>query len=331
MSGDRHVKVGIIGSGPAGYTAAVYAARAGLAPIVFQGIQPGGQLTITTDVENWPGDTSVLGPDLMARMEAQASELGVVLKADAIDSVDLDARPFRLLGDDGTRYTADTIIVATGACAKWLGLANETRYRGSGVSACATCDGFFFKGGVVAVVGGGNTAAEEALYLTNFAERVYLIHRRDTLRADRTNQARIHANPRVLPIWDTEVDDVVGDDRTITALMLRNVRNERVSRLDVDGLFVAIGHAPATQIFAGQLRMDDEGYILVEPGSTCTSVDGVFAAGDVQDKIFRQAVTAAGMGCMAALEAERFLARQNSRAIAALGDDAVPTTDENRA
>ncbi|MFD1033508.1 thioredoxin-disulfide reductase [Sphingomonas hankookensis] len=318
----RHSKVLIIGSGPAGYTAGVYAARAALSPVLVEGPQPGGQLTITTDVENWPGDESVLGPELMARMGEQVRKAGVDVVGDLIVEVDLTAAPFLAIGDGGTRYTADTIVVATGASARWLGLESETAYRGSGVSACATCDGFFYRNRICAVVGGGNTAVEEALYLTNFAEKVYLIHRRDTLRADRTNQARLHANPKIEMIWNAEVAEVLGDTGGVTAVALRDTRDGAISQLPVHGLFVAIGHDPATALFKGQLHMDDEGYILVTPGSTATSVPGVFAAGDVQDKLFRQAVTSAGMGCMAALEAERYLAGHNTHAIAADGADA---------
>lgn len=317
----RHSKVLIIGSGPAGYTAAVYAARAALAPTLIEGPQPGGQLTITTEVENWPGDASVLGPDLMARMGEQVRTAGVDVVSDMIVEVDLARTPFLAVGDGGTHYTADTIVVATGASARWLGLASETAYRGRGVSACATCDGFFYRGRVCAVVGGGNTAVEEALYLTNFAEKVYLIHRRDTLRADRTNQTRLHANQKIEMVWNAEVADVLGDGGGVTGVALRDTENGTFSQLAVHGLFVAIGHDPATTLFKGQLHMDDEGYILVTPGSTATSVPGVFAAGDVQDKLFRQAVTSAGMGCMAALEAERYLAGHNAHAIAADGAD----------
>lgn len=315
----RHSKVLIIGSGPAGYTAAIYAARAALVPILIEGPQPGGQLMITTDVENWPGDESVLGPDLMARMGNQVRKAGVDVVSDLIISVDLSRAPFLAIDDRDTHYTADTMIVATGASARWLGLDSETAYRGRGVSACATCDGFFYRGRVCAVVGGGNTAVEEALYLTNFAEKVYLIHRRDTLRADRTNQARLTANSKVEMIWNAEVAEVVGDGTVVTGISLRDTRDGAVSHLPVEGLFVAIGHDPATALFKGQLQMDDEGYILVAPGSTATSIPGVFAAGDVQDKLFRQAVTSAGMGCMAALEAERYLAGHNSHAIAVDG------------
>lgn len=323
MADTVHSKILIIGSGPAGYTAAVYAARAALEPMLIEGLQPGGQLMITTDVENWPGDVSVLGPDLMARMGEQAAAVGTKLVPDTIVSVDLTQRPFLAIGDGGEHYSGDAMIIATGASARWLGLESETRYRGGGVSACATCDGFFHRGRTVVVVGGGNTAVEEALYLTNFAERVYLVHRRDALRADRTNQARLHANPKIEMVWNAEVVEVLGDGRLMDGVVLRDTRSGECSSLSAGGLFVAIGHDPATALFRGQLRMDDEGYILVTPGSTATSVGGVFAAGDVQDKLFRQAVTSAGMGCMAALEAERFLAGHNAHAIAAEGADDV--------
>ena len=305
MTASRHARVLIIGSGPAGYTAAVYAARAALDPVLVQGLQPGGQLTITTDVENWPGDTSVMGPDLMQRMAAQAEHVGASIVSDIIAEVDLSHRPFVAIGDSGTRYTADTLVIATGAQARWLGIPSETRLRGFGVSACATCDGFFFRGKTVAVVGGGNTAVEEALFLTNFASKVYLVHRRDELRADKTNQARLFANPKVEMVWNAEVSEVLGQGPApgVTGVLLSNGR-----ALEVDGLFIAIGHVPATELFKGQLAMDEEGYLITRPDSTATSVAGVFAAGDVKDKVYRQAVTAAGMGCMAALEAERFLA-----------------------
>ena len=308
MEPAQPTRVLIIGSGPAGYTAGVYAARAALNPVMVRGLQPGGQLTITTDVENWPGETAIMGPDLMQKMEAQARHLGVQIVDDIIAEVDLSARPFRAVADSGQVWHADTIVIATGAQARWLGLPSETRLRGSGVSACATCDGFFFRGRTVAVVGGGNSAVEEALFLTNFASRVYLIHRRDTLRADKTNQARLFANPKVEPIWNATVAEVLGDGTppVVTGVRLATPEGDRT--LPVDGLFVAIGHDPATALFKGQLDMDGEGYILTRPDSTATSVPGVFAAGDVKDKVFRQAVTAAGMGCMAALEAERFLA-----------------------
>ncbi|PVM84522.1 thioredoxin-disulfide reductase [Caulobacter radicis] len=303
----RHSKVLIIGSGPAGYTAAIYAARSALSPFLVQGPQPGGQLTITTDVENWPGDKSVQGPELMARMGRHAAHVGAELISDFIVEVDLSQRPFVARGEMGTRYTGDTLVIATGANARWLGLESEVAYRGQGVSACATCDGFFFRDRVVAVVGGGNTAVEEALHLAHFARHVYLIHRRDTLRADKTNQARLLAHAKVTPIWNAEVIEVLGDGRAVTGVALGDTKSGARSSLDIDGLFVAIGHDPATELFKGQLAMDQDGYIVVTPGSTRTSVPGVFAAGDVQDRHFRQAVVSAGMGCMAALEAERFL------------------------
>ncbi len=307
MADATHVRVLIIGSGPAGYTAAIYAARAALDPVLIEGMQPGGQLTITTDVENWPGDVSVLGPNLMVRMAEQARHVGAELVSDMVTGVDLSRRPFAVECDSGARYLADTLVIATGASARWLGLPNETRLRGFGVSACATCDGFFFRGKTVAVVGGGNTAVEEALFLTNFATKVHLIHRRGTLRADKTNQARLFANPKIEMHWHAEVADVIGEGG-VDGVVLEDTRDGSRRELLVDGLFVAIGHVPATGLFVEQLAMDDEGYIIKAPDSTATSVAGVFAAGDVTDKQYRQAVTAAGMGCMAALEAERFLA-----------------------
>ena len=309
----RHAKVLIIGSGPAGYTAAVYAARALLDPVLIQGLQPGGQLTITTEVENWPGETMVMGPDLMVKMEAQAAHVGTEIITDIVTKVDLSQRPFVAETDSGQGWTADTIVIATGAQARWLGLPNETRYRGFGVSACATCDGFFFRGKEVAVVGGGNTAVEEAMFLTKFASKVHLIHRRGELRADKTNQARLLENPKVQTHWYAEVTDVHGADAPlkVEAITLADTRDGSTRQLKVDGLFIAIGHVPATGLFAGQMKMDDEGYILTAPDSTATSVAGVFAAGDVKDKLYRQAVTAAGMGCMAALEAERFLTHEH--------------------
>jgi thioredoxin reductase (NADPH) len=311
MTGEQHAKVVILGSGPAGATAAIYAARAMLEPVMIAGIQPGGQLTITTEVENYPGFAEAIqGPWLMEQMQAQAEHVGTKLVQDTIAAVDLARRPFTLVGDSGARFAAETIIIATGAQANWLGLASEEKYKGFGVSACATCDGFFFRGKHVAVVGGGNTAAEEALFLTNFAARVTLIHRRAVLRADKTNQMRLAANAKIDVIYDSCVDEVLGGDnpRSVEAIAIRNLGTGATEKLAVDGLFIAIGHSPATHLFHGQLDMDPEGYIRTAPDSTRTSVPGVFAAGDVKDKIFRQAVTAAGMGCMAALEAERFLA-----------------------
>jgi thioredoxin reductase (NADPH) len=311
MADPEHAKVIILGSGPAGCTAAIYAARALMEPVMFGGIQPGGQLTITTEVENYPGFAKAIqGPWLMTEMQEQAAHLGTRILDDTIASADLARRPFVLTGDSGKRYTADTLIIATGAQAKWLGLPGEEKFKGFGVSACATCDGFFFKGKKVAVVGGGNTAVEEALFLTNFATEVTLIHRRHELRADKTNQLRLEKNPKIRILWNTVVEDVVGggEPKGVTGLNLRNVETGAKSDLAVDGFFVAIGHVPATDVFRGQLDMDAEGYIRTAPDSTATTVPGVFAAGDVKDKVFRQAVTAAGMGCMAALEAERFLA-----------------------
>jgi len=306
-----HSKVIILGSGPAGCTAAIYAARAMLEPTLISGIQPGGQLTITTDVENYPGFADVIqGPWLMEQMQAQAEHVGTKVIQDTITAVDLARRPFTLKADSGTTYSADTLIIATGASANWLGLPSESRFQGFGVSACATCDGFFFRGKNVAVVGGGNTAAEEALFLTNFAEKVTLIHRRDALRADKTNQMRLQANKKIDILYDTEVVEVEGTEnpKGVTGIKLRNTVTGSTRALAVDGLFIAIGHSPATELFKGQIEMDATGYIKTAADSTHTSVAGVFAAGDVKDKIYRQAVTAAAMGCMAALEAERFLA-----------------------
>jgi thioredoxin reductase (NADPH) len=310
----RHRRLVIVGSGPAGYTAAIYAARAALQPVLIQGLQPGGQLMITTEVENWPGDTSVMGPELMARMEAHAAAVGTEIVSDIVTAADLSRAPFRLSCDSGSTWLADALVIATGATARWLGVPGEEALRGHGVSACATCDGFFFRGRHVAVVGGGNSAVEEALFLTNFASKVTLIHRRDTLRADKTNQGRLFANPKVELLWNHAVEEVLAGagagagGRTVGALRLRDTLTGAGRELPVDGLFVAIGHDPATGLFRGQVAMDDDGYILTRPDSTETSVPGVFAAGDVRDKIFRQAVTSAGMGCRAALEAERWLA-----------------------
>jgi thioredoxin reductase (NADPH) len=314
-----HRKVLIIGSGPAGYTAAVYAARAALEPTLIQGLQPGGQLTVTTDVENWPGEATILGPDLMTKMAAQAEHVGAELLFDVVTSVDLSRRPFLVETDSGKLFKADTLIIATGAQARWLELPSETRLRGFGVSACATCDGFFFRGKKVAVVGGGNTAVEEALFLTNFASHVTLVHRRDTLRADKVNQARLATNPKISVAWNKAVDEVLGsfDPPGVTGVRLRDTVDGSTDELEIDGLFVAIGHTPSTELFAGQIELDSEGYVVTAPDSTATSVPGVFAAGDVKDKVYRQAVTAAGMGCMAALEAERFLAHHSATEIAA--------------
>lgn len=319
MPKEIYTKILIIGSGPAGYTAAIYAARAAMAPVLVAGLQPGGQLTVTTDVENYPGFADpVEGPWLMEQMSAQAKNLGTSLINDIIVEVDFSRRPFRLTGDSGDRYIAETVVICTGAQARWLGLPSEDQFRGFGVSACATCDGFFYRGKKVAVVGGGNTAVEEALYLTNHANEVTLIHRRDSLRADKTNQSRLLAHPKVKVIWNTEVTEITGSlsPPSVTGLVLRDTVNGSTSTLATDGLFVAIGHDPATGLFQGMVDMDNEGYILTRPDSCATSVSGVFAAGDVKDKIFRQAVTAAGMGCMAALEAERFLAHSGHTAVA---------------
>jgi thioredoxin reductase (NADPH) len=320
MAQTHRSKVVILGSGPAGYTAAIYAARANLQPILIRGLQPGGQLSITTEVENYPGFAEAIqGPWLMEQMGKQAEHVGTRLLEDTIVKVDLSSRPFVCVGDSGDSYVGDTLIICTGAQARWLNLPSETKFRGFGVSACATCDGFFFRGKRVAVVGGGNTAVEEALYLTNHASMVTLIHRRDNLRADKTNQARLIANPKIEVIWNTVVDDIIGEDNppNVTGLALRNVLTGAKNQLDIDGLFVAIGHDPATELFKGQVEMDTDGYILTRPDSTATNIPGVFAAGDVKDKVFRQAVTAAGMGCMGALEAERFLAHTEAAALQA--------------
>ena len=320
MSNSISTRVAVLGSGPAGLTAAIYAARAGLSPIVIQGIQPGGQLTTTTDVENYPGFREVIqGPWLMEEMQAQAEHVGTKMVWDHITSVDLSRRPFRISGDSGTQYFADALVIATGAQAKYLGLPSEEHMKGRGVSACATCDGFFYRGKKVAVIGGGNTAVEEALYMTNHSHDVTLIHRRDTLRAEKILQDRLFANEKIDVIWDSEVVEFVagGDPEALVGLDLRNKRTGETSRLEVEGAFVAIGHEPATELFKDQLELDSDGYITVESGTTKTSVAGVFACGDVMDKIYRQAVTAAGTGCMAALDAEKFLAAQEYEALAA--------------
>ncbi|HJO75666.1 MAG TPA: thioredoxin-disulfide reductase [Rhodospirillales bacterium] len=311
MAESHHTKVLIIGSGAAGYTAAVYASRANLKPIMVRGLQPGGQLTITTDVENYPGFAEAIqGPWLMEQMYSQAKNVGTEIIDDIIVETDLSKRPFQAKGDGGALYTADSIIIATGASARWLGLDSEQKFSGYGVSACATCDGFFFRDKPVAVIGGGNTAVEEALFLTNFATKVYLVHRRDELRAEKILQDRLLKNDKIEPVWDSVLDEVVGDDDPpgVTGIKVKNVKTGDVSDIAVDGVFIAIGHTPNSEIFKGQLDMDENGYLLTEPGTTRTSIDGVFAAGDVQDHIYRQAVTAAGTGCMGALEAERYLA-----------------------
>jgi thioredoxin reductase (NADPH) len=316
----KHAKVLILGSGPAGYTAAIYAARAMLKPVLIQGSQPGGQMTITTDVENYPGFAEVVqGPWLMEQMRVQAEHVGTEMIMDQIVKVDLKQRPLRLEGDSGDVYICDALIVATGAQARWLGLPSEEKFKGHGVSACATCDGFFFKGKRVTVIGGGNTAVEEALFLTNFAEKVTLVHRRDSLRAEKILQERLFKNPKVEVVWNTVLDQVLGSDspKTVNGAVLRNIATGETSKLDVDGVFIAIGHVPATELFKGQLEMKPTGYLVTAPDSTRTSVPGVFAAGDVKDEVFRQAVTAAGMGCMAALEAERYLAKAETVARAA--------------
>ena len=302
-----HTKVLIIGSGPAGYTAAIYAARAMLEPVMVQGFQPGGQLTITTDVENYPGFGDIIqGPWLMEQMYKQASNVGTKMITDEIKSVDFSQKPFKAIGEGGEIYTADTVIISTGASARWLGLESETKFQNNGVSACATCDGFFFQDKNVCVVGGGNSAVEEALYLSNIAKSVTLIHRRDSLRAEKILQDRLFANEKINVIWNSTVVEIMGDE-TVNKLKLQSTEDDSIVELETDGVFIAIGHDPATSIFKGQVRMDAEGYIKVKPNSTATNIPGVFAAGDVQDKIYRQAVTAAGMGCMAALEAEKFL------------------------
>jgi thioredoxin reductase (NADPH) len=315
MAENHRVKVLIIGSGPAGYTAAVYTARASLSPMLVTGMELGGQMSITTDVENYPGFADVIqGPWLMEQMHAQAEHVGTKMINDLIIDVDFSQRPFVCKGDSGNTYTADTIIISTGAQARWLGLETEQKFQGFGVSACATCDGFFFRGKEVVVVGGGNTAVEEALYLTNHATKVTLIHRRNTLRAEKILQERLLKHERIEVMWDSALDEVVGDEDPlgVTGVKVRNVKTDAVTELAVDGVFIAIGHDPATQLFKGKLDMDDEGYVITRPDSTRTSVDGVFAAGDVQDKTYRQAVTAAGTGCMAALEAEKFVAELES-------------------
>ncbi|HWP24950.1 MAG TPA: thioredoxin-disulfide reductase [Xanthobacteraceae bacterium] len=320
MSTPVHAKIIIIGSGPAGYTAAIYAARAMLEPILIQGIQPGGQLTITTDVENYPGFADVIqGPWLMEQMQKQAEHVGTRIVSDHVTKLDLSRRPFRLECDSGAVYLAETVVLATGAQARWLDIPSEQKFKGYGVSACATCDGFFYKNKNVIVVGGGNTAVEEALFLTNFASKVTLVHRRDALRAEKILQDRLFKNPKVNVIWDSVVVEVLGSENPlkVNGVVLRNVKTGTTSKLDVDGVFIAIGHAPATELVKGQVEMKPNGYVRTAPNSTVTSVPGLFAAGDVTDDVFRQAVTAAGLGCMAALEAEKFLAAHAEQRAAA--------------
>lgn len=317
MAATHSTRMLILGSGPAGLTAAIYAARAGLAPIVVQGMQPGGQLTITTDVENYPGFADVIqGPWLMEQMQKQAEHVGARMEWDHIVDIDLSERPFRMTGDSGTIYLGDTLVIATGAQAKWLNLPSEERLKGKGVSACATCDGFFYRGKKVIVIGGGNTAVEEALYMTNHSHDVTLIHRRDSLRAEKILQERLFAHPNIKVLWNREVAEFIGDGTPegLVAADLRDTQTGAIERMDMDGAFVAIGHVPATELFKGKLEVDADGYIPVTPGTARTSIPGVFACGDVMDKTYRQAVTAAGTGCMAALDAERFLAEADFEA-----------------
>ena len=312
---EKHTKVLILGSGSAGYTAAIYTSRAMLKPILISGIEPGGQLSTTTDVENYPGFAGVIqGPWLMEQMKEQAKTVGTELIDDHIKEVKLNEKPFQAIGDNGQIYTADSLIISTGAQARWLNIKSEQEFRGFGVSACATCDGFFFKEKEVAVVGGGNAAVEEAIFLTKFALKVKLIHRRDKLRAENLLQKKLMNNKKIEIIWDSVVEDIIGqkDPKSVTGIKIKNLKTNSVSELKIDGLFIAIGHIPATSIFKGQLNMDKEGYIITKPDSTATNIPGVYAAGDVKDKIFRQAITAAGMGCMSALEAEKFLSEKSS-------------------
>jgi thioredoxin reductase (NADPH) len=316
MAEEHRSKVLIIGAGPAGYTAAIYAARANLRPLLVTGMQPGGPLTITTDVENYPGFADIIqGPWLMEQMQKQAEHVGTKIVRDEINALDLARRPFVATGDSGDRYVGDALIIATGAQARWLGVPGEAAFRGFGVSACATCDGFFFRDKEVIIVGGGNTAVEEALYLTNHARRVTLVHRRDALRAEKILQDRLFRNPKIAVIWDSVVEEIIGipEPPQVTGARLRNVRTGATSEFACDGVFVAIGHTPVTQLVLGQLTLDPEGYVVTRPDSTATAIPGVFAAGDVKDKVYRQAVTAAGLGCMAALEAEKFLAAEHDR------------------
>jgi len=310
----KHSKVLILGSGPAGYTAAIYAARAMLKPILVHGAEPGGQMTTTTDVQNYPGYSDIIqGPWLMDQMKDQAKDVGTDMILDHIKKVDLSKKPFKAIGDSGQEYTGDSIIISTGAQARWLNLKSEQEYRGFGVSGCATCDGFFFKDKEVAVIGGGNAAVEEAIFLTKFATKVKLIHRRDKLRAEKMLQKKLKENPKIEIIWDSVLEEVLGNKnpKGVTGIKIKNLKTNKISEINIHGLFIAIGHDPATSLFKGQLDMDKEGYLITKPDSTATNMPGVFAAGDVKDKIFRQAVTAAGMGCMSALEVEKFLSKQN--------------------
>lgn len=313
MSETRHTRLLIIGSGPAGYTAGVYGSRAMLNPILVQGIEPGGQLTTTTEVENWPGDTEVQGPDLMIRMEAHAKAMGTEIIGDIITNLDMSKRPFTATGDSGTIYTADAVILATGARAKWLGLESEEKFKGFGVSACATCDGFFYRGQEIVVIGGGNTAVEEALFLTNFASKVTLIHRRDELRSEKILEDRLIRNPKIEPLWFHELEEVIGteDPLGVEGVRVKHTKTGEITEIPCKGVFVAIGHAPANELVADTLETHMGGYVVTKPDSTETSIPGVFAAGDLTDHKYRQAVTSAGMGCMAALEAERFLAEND--------------------
>jgi len=320
MSKKTHAKLVIIGSGPAGYTAAIYAARAMLEPILIQGIQPGGQLTITTDVENYPGFADVIqGPWLMEQMQKQAEHVGTRIVTDHVNDLDLSGRPFRITCDSGDTYIADTVVLATGAQARWLDLPSEQKFKGYGVSACATCDGFFYKNKEVLVIGGGNTAVEEALFLTNFATKVTIVHRRDSFRAEKILQDRLFKNPKIRVVWDSELHDVLGHENPlkVRGVVLRNVKTGATQEMAADGVFIAIGHQPSTDLVAGKAKMKPSGYVWTAPHSTATSVEGLFAAGDVTDDVYRQAVTAAGLGCMAALEAERFLAHHGTQQQAA--------------
>jgi len=307
MSKTHHTKVLIIGSGPAGYTAAVYTARANLKPMLVAGMQEGGQMTITTEVENFPGFTTIQGPELMELMKKQAEHVGTQMVSDTITSVDLKSNPKKAIGDSGDTYLADAFIIATGAQAKWLGIPSEEKYKGKGVSACATCDGFFHKGKEVILVGGGNTAVEEAIFLANFASKVTVVHRRDSFRAEKIMQDRLFANPKINVLWDSVLDEVTGDGQIVTGAKIRDLKTGKTANVNASGVFIAIGHKPATEIFKGQVDIDNDGYIITKPDSTATNIPGVFAAGDVRDKVFRQAVTAAGDGCRAALEADKYL------------------------